>query len=236
MSKTVLILSAVVLVLTARPSRSLASIQVGDLIKIGDGVGFPSGLYHVDDLNDPGSPDFDTFCVEITEFVDGTSTFAVESIGLITKNGGKTLTPYTAWLYDRFLDRAVNGFNASFNAADPYDVNALQLAIWKGIGYTPSQIMTQVGWSWYMTYNFVLSFKPWQAQFAADSTWSGVGDIQIMNLRKVGPNGEYTDYAQDQLFRGAVPEPVSIAVWSLLACCAGAVRSRRARGSGVFAG
>jgi hypothetical protein len=226
-------LIAAVLLCAACPAASRASIEVGDLIMIGDGVGYPGGISLIDDLNDPGSPDFDSFCVEITEFVDTFNTFAVQNIGLVTDLGGKTLSSYTAWLYNRYLDRAVNGFTASFNAADANDVNALQLAIWKGMGYTPLEVMAQVGPSWYMAYNFVLGFKPWQSQFAADTSWSGVGDIRIMNLRKVGPLGVYTDYAQDQLVRlpppEPTPEPLSIMVWSLLACCVGAARFRAAR-------
>ena len=205
-----------------------ASIHAGDQIKFGDGVGTPGGVFYIDDLNDPGNPDFATFCVEITEFINFTSTYAVQSIGLVTVNGGKTLQPITAWLYNSFLDGALNHFNPTSLA----DVNALQLAIWKGMGYTEAEIKQYIGTSWYNTYNAVLAGnslqpgKPWYADFAADTSWSGVGEIRVMNLRKV-VNGAYTDYAQDQLVRVPAPEPWSAAVWGLLAISVGTFGNRR---------
>lgn len=218
------------MLLAASPSPSMASVQVGDHIKVGDGLGSPGGIFHIDDLNIPGSPDFDTFCVEITEFINDTSTFAVENIGLITSQGGKTLSSYSAWLYNRFLDRATNGFTSSFNVTFSSDINALQLAIWLGIGYTPTEIQAHIGSGWYANYSAVLNSKPWQAQFAADTSWTGVGDIRVLNLRKLDANGEYTDYAQDQLVRTPhMPEPTSVLIWSLLTCCVSGLSARRAR-------
>jgi hypothetical protein len=231
MSKPALVVSAAMLLVVLSVSTpSLASVQVGDLLKLGDGLGSPGGIAHIDDLNDAGSPNFDSFCVEITELVNPTDTYAVENIGLVTMNGGKVLTPYTAWLYNRFLDRTTNGFSASFNAANIMDVNALQLAIWLGIGYTPADIISYAGMPWYFGHTLVLNTKPWQADFAADVSWSGVGPIRIMNLRRVGPGGIYTDYAQDQLVRtNPVPEPLSFVVWCLLLGGAGAARFSRAK-------
>jgi hypothetical protein len=215
---------AAVLILCCAELR--ASIHVGDRIKFNDGVGTPGGIFSIDDLNDPGNPDFATFCVEITEFINFTSTYAVQGIGMITVNGGKTLQPITAWLYNSFLE----GTLASFNSSSVADVNALQLAIWKGMGYTASEIKSHIGTSWYNTYNPVLvgnlsqPGKPWYADFAADSSWSGVGSIRVMNLRKV-VDGAYTDYAQDQLVR--LPEPWSAVVWCLLGLSVGAFGSHR---------
>ena len=57
----------------------------------------------------------------------------------------------------------------------------------------------------------------------APPTWSGTGNIYIMNLRTFDSAGRYTGYAQDQLVRvpGTVPEPMSLAVWSFLGAVGG---------------
>jgi hypothetical protein len=230
---TKLVVAAVILLGCAGPLS--ASIVVGDLIKLSDGVGSPGGIFKVNDLNDGplGSIEFETFCVEITEFISFNTKYAVQSIGLTTIQGGKTLSSYTAWLYNSFLDGTLN----NFNPLSMMDANALQLALWKSIGYSQSNINTYIGTSWYNTYNPVLLAKTWETNFNADVTsgaWVGVEGVRVMNLRKVDTNGNYTNYAQDQLVRfppptrqQPVPEATSLVIWGLLVSCGAIVAGRQ---------
>lgn len=200
-----------------------ASIEVGDHIKFTNGIGSPGGIFYVNNLTDPNESQLATFCVEITEYLNFTDSYAVEDIGLVTKNGGKTLSSYAAWLYNSFL----NGTLANFNPLSVSDVNTLQLAIWKGVGYSKSDIDTHIGSSWYDTYNPLLIAKPWQAAFGADSNWVGTGLVKVINLRKLDSNGNYTsERAQDQIVRLNTPEPLSLLVWSLLVVCTGTIFAR----------
>ena len=206
-----------------------ASIQVGDKIKLYDGVGMPGGIFNVDDLNDgpTNSIEFQTFCVEITEYIGFGTKYAVQSIGTTTVQGGNTLQPLTAWLYNSFLNGTLNNFNPT----NSYDANALQLALWISIGYTHginspnSDISKYIGQSWYNMYYPKLQAKTWATDFT-NSGWSGLGGVQIMNLRGVNSDGIYTTNNQDQLIR-EMPEPWSFLVWSVLAICAGGLGARR---------
>jgi hypothetical protein len=206
--------SLVVLALVCSPS--LASVQVGDQFQFGNGVGTPGGIFHADNLSNGVGPDFDTFCVEITAGIAFGPTYTVSGIGDTTVNGNKTISSYTAWLYTSFLESTLSSFDATM----VNDVNALQLEIWKSIGYTAAEISSEIGSSWYNTYNAVLAGKAWDTEFAA-SGFSGLGGVQVMNLL-TATGGD----AQDQLVR-IIPEPLSIVVWSLIAVCVGTVRRGR---------
>jgi hypothetical protein len=198
-------------VAAAASSQSRAGIMIGDQIKLSDGVGFPAGIFEIDILNRPVEPNFKTFCVELTETIDFTHTFIVNNISTTTVADGKSLTSYAAWLYDRFR----RGTLASFNPLSDTDVNTLQLAIWKAIGYVQADVALHIGPGWYNTYNTVLGTKPWAANFNTDvvnNAWSGIGSVRVVNLKTT-----LNTNAQDQL--AIIPEPYSALVWTLLIIC-----------------
>jgi hypothetical protein len=220
-----------------------ASVQVGDLIKVGDGPGSPGGIFYVDDLND--AEVFDSFCVEIEERINFTEKYAVEAINTQTNQTGKPLTDFVAWLYTEYTSDSLLDFADMFASNPEVAANTLQLAIWKGMGYTKN---AGSGWydgvdgyiksSWYDTYNndYTKTLAQdlvsgiWESEFNADVTsgaWSGIGNVRIMNLRKVNSDGSYGGYVQDQLV--IIPEPISVVVWSLLGVSIGAVLLRRER-------
>jgi hypothetical protein len=133
---------------------------------------------------------------------------------------------------------------SAFNFASPTNnqANALQLGVWRGMGYSDSTISSLAGWSSsYITGTLQPILAPWITAFtAADGvTWSGIGDIRIMNLRTfTGTPGNlvYTGYAQDQLVRipppdiQDAPEPASVLMWiGLAAVAAVTLRVRGAR-------
>jgi hypothetical protein len=215
-------LAAIVLLFVAATGTQLrAGIMIGDQIKLSDGVGFPGGIFDLDILNRPVEPNFQTFCVELTETIDFTHTFIVNNISTTTVADGKNLTSYAAWLYDRFR----RGTLASFNSLSDTDVNTLQLAIWKAIGYVQADVVLHIGPGWYNTYNTVLGTKSWAANFNTDvvnNAWSGIGSVRIVNLKT-----QTNVNAQDQL--AIIPEPYSALVWTLpIVCMCGMRLSREA--------
>jgi len=184
-------------------------------------------MFRIDDLNDDPEWNFNSFCAEPLEEVNFTTTYLVQGITLMTDTSNVPLTSFAAWLYNSFLDDTLT----SFNAEDPYDVNTLQFAIWKALEYTKETITEATeNATWYTDYDARLIAKGWEADYAADANWSGTGDVYVVNIRTIGPDGQPDGYAQDQLVRmpSPVPEPMSLAIWSSFALVAGlAVRAHR---------
>jgi hypothetical protein len=221
--------------LTGATTTVQASIQVGDIVRIGDGPGTPGGIFYVKDL--ANNKLADTFCVQLEEFVRFDTTYLVAGISTSTVGAGaKPLTSFAAWLYDRYLNGVAGSGPAlsNFDFANVYaqtsasaarmQANELQLAIWQAMGYTPAEIGGASNGGWYDTYDGKLA--GWEADFNSDvanNLWSGTGDIYVLNLLRKNGAGNYTINAQDQLIRipsDVIPEPVSLAVWSVLGVAA----------------
>lgn len=211
----ILAVGALMLVAVSATSTQLrAGVQINDVIKLTKApVGHPGGIFIVDDLSQPSLPDFPTFCAELEEGVNFTNSYKVFNIGTVSVAGGKSLTPFAAWLYDRFLGHG--GGLPSFNPTSELDVNTVQFGIWKALGYTQANMEAEVGPGFYGLYNFWLNFKGWQNTFntqVANSQWSGIGAVRIMNLRTLDGRN-----AQDQLLE--VPEPLGVVIWALILAC-----------------
>jgi hypothetical protein len=239
MLKSFLKIAAIALaVLIAGPATSWASIEVGDEITLGNGIGGPGGIFIIDNLTDAAEPNFDTFCVELFEFINFGPTYVVDGIGLTAQLSNRPLGTFAAWLYSRFL--GVGGTLTGFNAADPLDVNAVQRGIWgggdavdaayPGMGYTSAQINPYINAAQHDA-ALLASLKTQYDSDVANFLWAGTGDIFIMNLVRKSTGLP----AQDQLVRippitqPPVPEPLSLVVWSMLAACVGATARRTRR-------
>lgn len=212
-----------VALVVAAPASVQASVKVGDLVKFTNSHGSPGGAFLVDNLNVTGAPDFTTFCAEITEYINFSNTYIVTALGQ-TNSSGKTLGSYAAWLFNSFLDGALNGFDP-LSASDN---NALQLAIWRDMGYTVNEVKSFIGTSWYNSVNTILDGKTWDDDFD-NSDWTGTGYIEIMQLNGYNTTtGKTGAAAQDQLVRNVppVPEPMSLLVWSILATCVAGICAR----------
>jgi hypothetical protein len=123
--------------------------------------------------------------------------------------GGKSLTMFAAWLYDRSLGHS--GGLPNFNPTDHIDNNIVQFGIWKSLGYTPGQINASAAPINYATYDALLTAKGWFALYNAQSVanqLAGAGNVRIMNLKFNTTN------AQDQFVE--VPEPLSAIIWPLI--------------------
>ena len=223
------IVSLAVITLVVWPLSAEASLQTGDTVKIGNGPGSPGGIFYLNDAGD--NKIIDTFCVQIEEHISFRRTYKVADAKALSTagSGSRSLTSFAAWLFDRYLNGiegvgpALSNFDFSnaygqsnFNAART-QANNLQLAIWVAMGYTPSEIGGAGNGGWYDTYDDKLA--GWQTDFQNDNSWSGTGDIYIVQLLGKNSSGKYTVHAQDQLIRhpnGVVPEPASAVVWSVL--------------------
>ena len=213
-------------------SPAYAGMQIGDQIQFFNGVGHPGGIFIVDNLTDPLEPNFDTFCAELEEFIlFSPAQYVVDNISLSTVTGGKALTSYAAWLYDRFLGGG--GGLSAFNPLNATHVNTLQFAIWKDLGYSQVDMDTYIGPGFYTTYDPLHTARTWQADYTTDVNnfaWSGVGDIRVLNVKTLGGA-----HAQDQLVKirigtqREVPEPLSIVLWSLVIACVGGMWTSNSR-------
>ena len=230
----------VVMLATLSPAPAVvASVQTGDIVRFGDGPGSPGGIFYLQDS--AGNKLFDTFCVQIEEYIRFGKNFKVaNSEGNASAGvGSRPLTSFAAWLYDRYL----NGIEGSGTALSNFDfanaygqvsmssasiqANQLQLAIWVAMGYTSTDIGGVLPGGWYATYSGKVA--GWNADWLADSTWSktGIGGIRVVNLLAKDTFENYTIGAQDQLQR-IIPEPMSAVVWSVLAIAvAGVIKLRR---------
>lgn len=209
------------------------SLSVGDRIVFRDGPGSPAGILHVGQVDNGFQACFDTLQVELRGCFDYCTPYIVAGAGLSTTHDNRELTPFTAWLYDAFIDQTLQKFD--FAAPSANDANVLQFGIWKGMGYTEAEIECAVNdRCWYDVYNRLLSCKGWECEFARDTCWSGTGDIQILDVRRATG----IDRAPNVLGRlapppapgpSSVPEPTSVIAWLGLGLAVGlaAILQRR---------
>jgi hypothetical protein len=165
---------------------------------------------------------FYTFCVEVTETVNPTSTYSFDVNTASIHGGASPLNPQplasqTAYLYTQFRAGTLNSLVAGgFSMASNNDVNALQDALW----YFQNQLGVQD-----MLDN-VYSSMSTKARAMIDlanaalleSSWVGIGNVRILNL---GPNANN----QDQLALIPLPGGAGLAAAGLMAI---GVRRRRA--------
>src|SRR5262245_38619024 len=89
------------------PSPARASVQIGDLVTLYDKVGRPGGIFEVDDLSN-ATPNFETFCVEIEEFIHfNPSVYIVDNISTTTSQTNRNLGSITAWAYTGYLNGSI---------------------------------------------------------------------------------------------------------------------------------
>ena len=232
----------------ALPASSWASIQVGQSVQFSRGAnqGSGGGVFNATSPSNAYAA-FQTFCVELTEHISFGSTYYVYNIGTTNNLGGKTLGSTTAWLYTQFRegDIALGSANAE---------NAMQLGIWRGMGYTNNEIASTMNGhsNWGSTANALSTYIPlldgiltnWFTTLSADfAAWQShganyIGGVQIINI-STSLTPRSGTYAQDQLIwnpvpdpePGTVPEPMTLAVWGGLGLCGAAIAYRNKRGS-----
>lgn len=233
---------ALTLALTAP---SWASIEIGHAVQFSRGsqLGSGGGVFDATSpLNEFAA--FKTFCVELTEHISlGSTTYYVYNIGTTNNLGGKTLGSMTAWLYTQFREGDIVPVGANAE-------NALQLGIWRGMGYNNSEVATAMNGQayWGSTANALSTYIPqldvilsnWYATLATDlAAWQShganyVGGVEIINISTSPTPGQGT-FAQDQLIwdpsaspvSATAPEPMTLAVWCGLGLCGVGIGYRR---------
>lgn len=200
-----------------------------------DGPGGPGGIFEVYLDSDRSTKLFDTFCVEVTEFVSLPGTYTA-NFSNVTNAGGRTLRDEVAWLYIEYSKGAGSAVHTLFNSyaqSMAVSANSLQRAIWEfmyeGMVSPPSIPATSPAYHADLRTDLKSA-----ASTAIGLGWENLetnpdGWVQIMNLTRNG------NKHQDQLIlfppdpddSGVVPEPSTLVVWTLLVGCAGVVLSRR---------
>jgi hypothetical protein len=165
--------------------------------------------------NQPGSlgtPSFQTFCVEQGSLLVNpmdiiVSTTTVEGINfshavLGGKPAGDDLDSRTAYLYSQFATGVLSNYDYTAGTGRGASASELQEAIWylENLGDTslPAGATTSVDGQ----------AADWIAEAEAaiaSGDWSGIGDVRILNMYKLGHAGDLEYTGQDLLYMVPVP-------------------------------
>lgn len=200
---------ACVAVLCTASSAHASQVAVGDLIRFKGSLGtLGGGAFTVADVSNPTVADFLTFCVQVTQYINYSNDFRVDSITDYADDaaGPDFIAPETTWIMSNYS----RGLLGSFTAND------VQWAIW--------QLEGEKGSNWGNSAALIT-----QAQVAVGGGWSNDG-VKVLNL--FWGNGTK---AQDQLVylpevtTSAVPEPGTLALVGGGVIAAVVARRRRSR-------
>jgi len=163
------------------------NININDVISLYDGPGNTGGGEFK--VFKGGAYQFDSFCLERTEYFYFGQPLTVAGISDRAFNGGvgpggDSLDPMTAYLYTQFRSGTLSGYTYGSAAS----ADALQYAIW----YIEDELTTPLTGLASVFYNN-----------ASTAGWTDIGNVQVLNL--VNSNG---GRAQDQLV--LVPEPATL--------------------------
>jgi hypothetical protein len=164
---------------------------------------------------------FSTFCTELTQTISAGTTYKVKTNPYTPVVGGSSNTSGKTWLdlsgvflFERWSDGALAwaGHTSSDIAA------AVQVALWKSENYSNSSISSNGGLT---ASAYTTQISTWLTAFGYTGTWTS-DNTKVVELTTLA-NG----YAQDQIVlvsvpeeHEAVPEPISVLVWTLLGLCA----------------
>jgi hypothetical protein len=210
-------------------ARSEAAIVVGDTVRFFDREGTTttdSGEFGLAKLPDADTELFRTFSMQRDEFMDfHKHGFEVVGISNKVQQQNDTLDWRTAYLYTQFRNGSLSGYD--YGAGRDSSANELQEAIWAIEGEV------------YVADGQALNWINLASEAIQDGLWSGTGAVKILNLTWATARGDHEQGqgATDVLFLDAegppnnevVPEPSSLAVWSLLGFAGAAFAWRRRR-------
>ena len=175
------------------------------------------------------NPYFQTFCVEEGEFFSPGSTYNVTISTEVLYNGGQfpagePITLGTAWLYSRFADGTLSGYDYTYGSDRITSAGDLQQALWYLQGEVTSLVSGGAdGTAFYNAAVFALGGTVTNAA-------NGAYGVVALNLWVPGPNGSNGAAAQDQLMvipgPTTVPEPTTTGFACLLLLLPGIRKTR----------
>ena len=180
------------------PYPPTSPVTIDQMIRFKDGPGNTAGgEFEVYD-SITGEHLFNSFCLEINEYLNFRDPFTVGGISTYATNGGTggqsggmdSIDPRTAYLYHNFYWHTLDPYDYTGTGRDS-SANALQRAIWYFEGENGGQ------WNDYtqLADNAVNLYR----------TWSGLGDVRVINLLNKDKKP-----SQDQLTVVPVPEPATL--------------------------
>lgn len=217
-------------------AQSQAAIVVGDTVRFFDREGTTttdSGEFGLAVLPDADTELFRTFSMQRDEFMDFNK-HGFEVTGITTNVMAQTdpIDWRTAYLYTQFRAGTLAGYD--YGSGRDSSANELQEAIWAIEGEV------------YVADGQALNWINQASAAIQDGLWSGIGAVKILNLAWATARGDHEQgqSATDVLLldgdggndnggggpgNEVVPEPSSIAVWSLLGLAGAAAAWRRRR-------
>ena len=169
---------------------------------------------------------FGSFCMEKTEYIDMGVAYDVQ-LGTEAilggsnhepagPGGGDVLDPRTAYLYSHFAAGTLTGYDYTPGDGRASSAGALQDVIW--------YLEDEAGMTW-IPGSLQDTFYT-AAQNAVDSgSWTGLGNVRVMNLYAVGHAGDYNYLHQDLL--ATIPAPGALLLTALGTPLVGLLRRRR---------
>ena len=206
--KTISVIAAAAL------SATVATTALANSVVYTDGPGdIQGGIFHAVTATQ-GS--FDTFCIEFTEHLNttGTVTYSYDVNDYATFNGQgggfrDPLDSRTAFIYTQFRHGEIRNILGDQGLSDTDMSNAIQIAMW-AIEDEP------------VDFSFHSQFANAQLLIAAaenaiaNGTWSGLGNVRVMNVWVQGQEGTTQGARQDTLIMLPLPSGAGLASVGLL--------------------
>ena len=217
-----------------------ATVVTGTIVQFTDGVGDGNGGAFngsvISGASGTWNNSFQSFCVEYNEHISfGSTNYRVAGVTGHTVNAPGAYGTYsgtevghtstqdpisasTAWLFTQFFTTNLSDTAIWGNGSQSVKNTAVQQAIWS-LEDEPSGPISSLA----------SSYKNMANTAVSSGTWSGIGNVRVLNLYSQDSQGQYTVNAQDQLYMVAtVPEPETYALMLAgLALVGGIARRRR---------